>query len=241
MIGDKDDDTFSVAADLDSDGATLRGGEGTDTVSAAASTASETAKFVLYGDQGDDSLVGSAGLDTIYGGQGDDTLKAADGGSKTFYGDKGDDNITLSSADPSFVSGGNGADTITSATTGGDANSKAHTIVRDKGIDTIIVTGVTAGDLASGYAPDTYTSLLQYDKLSDFISGNEIVDSIKIADGDVVTAVISEKLKITTSDDFSRAKLELLSVAPDDDRENNQEGLRLATAASVTSGSSGQN
>ena len=67
--------------------------------------------------------------------------------------------------------------------------------------------------------------------LSEFLSGNE-VDSIDIADTTAVTAVISAKLKITTSDDFS-------SFTTDGDkRATETEGLRLATASTVTTASS---
>lgn len=85
----------------------------------------------LYGDDGNDSILGGAGNDTMHGGAGNDTIIGGDGNDR-LYGDDGDDRLDGQGGND-VVSGGYGADTLI-------GSSGSNTIrARDAIADTIIV------------------------------------------------------------------------------------------------------
>jgi Ca2+-binding RTX toxin-like protein len=64
----------------------------------------------VYGDSGDDTLIGSEGDDTIFGGAGDDLIGGGRGRDK-LYGDEGDDTI-VGGAKADLLEGGAGDDSL---------------------------------------------------------------------------------------------------------------------------------
>lgn len=74
----------------------VKGGDGDDTI-----RGSDLGFDVLYGNRGDDILIGAGREDALYGGQGADTLSGG-GGNDVLYGNLGDD----------VLSGGDGNDTL---------------------------------------------------------------------------------------------------------------------------------
>lgn len=64
----------------------------------------------LYGEAGNDAIVGSFGKDRIYGGDGDDSLAGGDN-HDTLYGEAGDDRV-FGGASSDYVSGGAGTNVI---------------------------------------------------------------------------------------------------------------------------------
>jgi Ca2+-binding RTX toxin-like protein len=154
---------------------TIFGGDGNDSITGTAADSEQ-----IYGNMGDDTLVGGvgAGNDTIFGGQGNDNITAGGTSGLTLHGDNGNDSITLSgdhhlggawtdingnAGDDTLAvgdigagayHGGDGNDVITSSTSAqGAANSKAF--FGDLGSDNITDTGLGNDTLIGGGGDDT--------------------------------------------------------------------------------------
>jgi hypothetical protein len=118
-----------------SDAGSMRAGTGCTRLSASRVQCAQVQKVVLHlgnrddtvlydsavpteqhGGDGDDSLQGGSGADTLDGGDGDDTLSGGTG-PDTLYGGDGDDVLDEPSADAggNFLQGGHGNDTIDGA------------------------------------------------------------------------------------------------------------------------------
>jgi Ca2+-binding RTX toxin-like protein len=224
VSGDKGDDTFAVA-NIESDGATLMGGDGADTIDLSTSTAA-AAEFVAKGDADDDSIVGSTGKDTIFGGTGDDTINGgADGGADELNGDAGDDDITLVTLAASVVNGGDGDDTIDA---GVIAATDGHTVTGGAGADVITIDS----DAATDGAAATTSAVLSYSSLAEFIADGDVVDEVTLTDGKAAVVELSAAYTITETDEFDNL------VITNDRAVNLTEGFILTTAESVTAGSS---
>lgn len=88
----------------------LVGGAGNDTLVASLGGVSVPGAAALYGQDGDDSLVGGGGADSLFGGVGDDTLSG--GAGKDFlFGQDGND-LLIGGGDGDFLYGGSGMDTL---------------------------------------------------------------------------------------------------------------------------------
>ncbi|MDB5679412.1 calcium-binding protein, partial [Sphingomonas bacterium] len=102
--GGAGNDTFSGSG-------TMYGGIGNDTFTLSASPYGST----VYGEDGDDTVNGSAGSDTFYGGDGNDTIIGG-GGRDSLYGEAGNDtfkvNTTGDVAPGEVFDGGTGTDTL---------------------------------------------------------------------------------------------------------------------------------
>lgn len=109
-----------------SNGVTITGSDGNDTITIMSLPAG-LGGVTVNGDDGADSIVGSAGADEVFGGEGDDTM---DGGlgSDTLLGEIGEDLLRGGTGDDS-LSGGKGVDTI-------DGGLGADVISGGDGIDT---------------------------------------------------------------------------------------------------------
>jgi len=108
----------------------------------------------MFGDAGDDELVGGVGNNEEHGGAGDDTLIAGEiggaessrvDGNSTLFGDEGNDHLI----------GGTGADQLTGGT--GD-----DTLTGGLGSDTFIFNTASEG--------------VEHDTITDFQSGQDVVD-----------------------------------------------------------------
>jgi Ca2+-binding RTX toxin-like protein len=173
--GNAGDDYIKADAGVENTiGITLNGGSGNDYLSADA---------ILNGGDGDDTLVGGAGNDTINGGNGNDTIVLStgndivDGGAGfdkiVYQGDNGANTLglaqagnvitvsgmitgttTVTSVDEIDINGNGGDDTITMVATGGYVS----TIDGGAGNDTIDATGSTVGlTLLGGLGNDVLT------------------------------------------------------------------------------------
>ena len=118
-----DDGSADATFDLNSfDAIVVRGGEGDDTIrldttNGAFTTAKRTA---VYGDGGDDTLIGGSGPETFFGGRGNDAVDGNGGADTAFLG-SGDDTFTWDPGDGSdVVEGGPGFDTHVFNGSGGD-------------------------------------------------------------------------------------------------------------------------
>ncbi|MEZ6097972.1 MAG: SdrD B-like domain-containing protein [Pirellulaceae bacterium] len=138
--------------------AELHGGPGNDRL-----TGSGMAVNTIYGDDGNDWLVGGSQSDTIEGGAGDDSIEGL-GGDDTLLGDSGDDDLD----------GGDGQDTLR----GGEGDDEL-----DGGADGDFELSGGAGDdrLDGGEGDDI---LLVGGPGNDVIQGGVGVDTLKGEDGD---------------------------------------------------------
>ena len=172
IFGDKDDDTLTIGADLNSSGATLRGGDGDDVVNASASDNAHTAKFVLKGDAGDDtisalvqmtpSMVVLVMMSLLLSQQ---ALPLVSNQS----GDLGDDDITLDTNEASVVTGGDGDDTIDIDTAATD-NKGGHSITGGDGVDVFeSITSTDTVEVSATSTPGDTTRLL-YSSQSEFLT-----------------------------------------------------------------------
>ena len=189
-------------------------------------------EFCRKGNSGDDTFNGSTDTtgvtETFYGGQGDDTITNSAGtGARSYYGDKGDDATTIVSDKTSLASGGDGADSITVATLG--TAKETHSI--DGALAStpalVLLHSVTL-------MPTTLLVIcypIFYSSFAEFHDQGEVVDKITITDSHGLNAVISGALTITDSDEF-----ENVAVGAGD-RTAEEEGLVMATASTVTAGS----
>ena len=96
--GQDGDDTITISnvAAMASTGATIFGGQGSDTISAAGNAGNAV---VISGDLGADNLTGSGGKDTIFGGDGNDRITGG-GGADSMIGGSGVDTF-IQSGNPS--------------------------------------------------------------------------------------------------------------------------------------------
>jgi Ca2+-binding RTX toxin-like protein len=135
MDGKNDADTYYGGAGNDtihdtSDGnSTVHGGDGNDII---------TAGGTIYGDDGDDSIVGTA-TNTIYGGAGNDTITTTSN-VDTIDGGSGDDTITTGNG-ADIIDGGDGNDTI---------NGEAQNDTIEGGAGNDILLGGTQDDTIYG-------------------------------------------------------------------------------------------
>ena len=156
VIGTQYDDTINASDS--SNGQTLDGQEGDDTISGG--RGSDT----ISGGDGNDTISGGVGSDTIHGGDGDDIINGGnnkdtihgDDGNDTLYGGNSIDNLFGDAGDDTLYGGGNvdalyggsGDDTI-------DGGTSDDTLTGGAGADTFV--------WAPGYGHDTIT---------DFNAGN---------------------------------------------------------------------
>ena len=162
---------------------TLEGGQGEDTLDGGSDNdllQGEADNDSLFGKTGDDQLEGGSGDDTLGGGQGRDTLDGGDGNDGLF-----------GKVDEDSLFGGNGADTLgggrgNDTLAGGDGND----LVLGKADDDRLLGGSGADTLTGGPGSDTfqYTALEEslltdgaidtFDRITDFVIGTDIIDSI---------------------------------------------------------------
>ena len=233
ISGDDGDDKFLITS-ANSEGSTIKGGAGDDSVGNAGAGAGNVGKFFIKGGAGDDTIQGSLGEDTVYGGKGDDEIGGGkEVGASSYYGDKGDDKITLNSKKASMAVGGEGADTI-DLTIKVDGDVAGHTVIGGTGVDSINVGSDAAEGQAKDYAAKKSATLLTYASAADFITSNKLVDEILVDDAQVVTAEVSGELSISTSTDFSRFSVGGAGTKRSDGA---VEGLIIKTASSVTGAS----
>jgi hypothetical protein len=93
--------------------ASLRGGDGNDTLTISTSTPA-IGPVEAHGDAGDDTLRVGAGRVLLYGGPGADGLTAGPEGGSLLHGDTGEDRLT-GGAGPDSLAGDDGADVIVGA------------------------------------------------------------------------------------------------------------------------------
>lgn len=87
----------------------------------------------LYGDAGENYILGFSGNDKFYGGDGNDILNAGEGKNKLF-GEGGDDVLTVGASGRNKLNGGVGHDTLTAA-------GKKNKLIGGEGDDTLNVDG----------------------------------------------------------------------------------------------------
>ena len=105
------DDIYKFSSGIDAD-IEIHGGDGADYISIASDAINRTR--LIYGDEGEDTIIGSELADEIHGGSGSDTISAGSGGD-TVYGDAGNDYIEAGNSegsDRNVVDGGADSDTI---------------------------------------------------------------------------------------------------------------------------------
>jgi len=135
-------DTFTFTAASSANNSSIYGGQGNDTIGAAAGFAVNYTLTEINGNKGDDIITidGSTGFNssTIFGGQGSDTINftgaATVGG--LMFGNIGND-IMTGGAGRDSIDGGEGIDSITGGLTGDSLTGGA-------GDDTFVQTGATA-------------------------------------------------------------------------------------------------
>ena len=129
------------------------------------------------------------------------------------------------------MSGGDGDDTIDVDAVATD-NKGGHSIFGGAGADVfeLLTSSPTAEN--TDIATTSDTTRLIYSSFADFHKEGDLVDSGKIADSDVVIAVIPEKLTIKNTDEFDRIEMADGAVR------GANEGLYIATSDDVTAGSS---
>lgn len=123
-------------------GITLSGGDGNDNIDINGFTA---CRVTVYGGNGDDSVLGGAGVDLIYGGSGNDVLLGG-GGADIIYGQDGNDTVNGGGASD-ILSGGFGDDRIVGGT--GDnilreEVSGTSTLTTTAGVQTLTGAGTDA-------------------------------------------------------------------------------------------------
>lgn len=180
IFGEMDNDQLSGGGGDDY----LDGGDGIDLLSG------ENGKDLLVGGLGDDFLDGGLGDDSLDGGIGDDVilggldndLLIGDDGNDTLTGDQGDD----------ILNGGDGNDSLD----GGAGDDKYYfavpaghdTITDSAGSDTIVLDGISSGDIA--FAEDGDDLVITYGANNDTIRvvGQllaPVVETLELSDGKV--------------------------------------------------------
>ena len=165
--GDAGDDTFLLTVDVPADIKVLiRGGEGDDVIKAYGGSTyldpyPNGQSYGLYGDAGNDQLLGGDYNDTLNGGEGDDKLLGGGGddrlvggaGSDYLRGDGGND-ILYGDADDIRMLAGSGHDTL--IVTGGVTGTTRPMIDGGSGDDTIIAEYANL-DIIGGYGRNSLT------------------------------------------------------------------------------------
>ncbi|QPN71466.1 calcium-binding protein [Synechococcus sp. CBW1108] len=161
--GNKGSDFVTLAASGFASG-TVYGGNGNDTINAAAVTDAAAAALgvtaagvYLSGDLGDDTITGSNGIDTINGGDGADVINGGTG-ADVINGGIGDDNIT----------GGAGADVIAAL-----------------GNDVLVYTTLTDSALTSA------TSNTGFDTITEFSANSAVAPAVNGDRFDVAAAQVT--------------------------------------------------
>jgi hypothetical protein len=135
-------------------------------------------RSTVFGEQGDDLVIGGAADDTIYGGLGNDRLYGS-GGPDRIFGDDGNDLIGGGDGNDSQLFGGAGNDTIS----GGRGNDR---ITGDAGFDTAFRDNF---DTAGVTTCETVNSLGAISE-SPFVDGvlrdliDAVFDDLEVSDGD---------------------------------------------------------
>jgi Ca2+-binding RTX toxin-like protein len=138
----------TIDASLTTLGASLRGGDGADTIKGGLGKdtiigygyyTKGNESDIMYGNQGDDFLRGGNGADVFYGGEGADVIWG-EGGNDSLFGEDGNDNLDASTGDDN-VSGGNGDDII-------NGHDGSDSIEGNEGRD--IVFGKSGNDTLNG-------------------------------------------------------------------------------------------
>src|SRR5207302_6080368 len=101
------DDSFDILSTSASTVSAVNGNGGADTIHVIASAANA----IVDGGDGNDTLTGSPGADTIWGGAGNDHLNGG-GGADQIFGGLGDDELTATGSVGANLDGGDGDDTI---------------------------------------------------------------------------------------------------------------------------------
>jgi plastocyanin len=140
-------------------------------------------RSTVFGEQGDDLVIGGAADDTIYGGLGNDRLYGS-GGPDRIFGDDGNDLIGGGDGNDSQLFGGAGNDTIS----GGRGNDR---ITGDAGFDTAFRDNF---DTAGVTTCETVNSLGAISE-SPFVDGvlrnliDAVFDDLELSDGDEDPAI----------------------------------------------------
>ena len=197
LYGGAGNDTIRLGADGNADLA--YGGDGDDVI--VTEHTSTSVADTVYGDDGNDSVTGGAGIEVIHGGAGNDTLTGG-AGNDTLHGDADTDDLSGGGGNDSLF-GGSGNDTLTGGTgndvmqggTGSDLfvlddsdGTDAITGGEDSGdidvIDatavvgnlTVAVSGLESGAISGAGLSTSFTQVEQID----LGSGN---DTVSVADG----------------------------------------------------------
>jgi Ca2+-binding RTX toxin-like protein len=132
---------------------------------------------------GNDTVIGGAGDDEIHGGDGNDILLGDDAGSGNgndiIFGDNGDDQI-VGGVGNNQLHGGSGDDFIFAGQIGGDQSGTVdgiNTLFGDEGNDHLFGDDtLTGGDGADTFIFNTATEGVEKDTITDFHSGQDVVD-----------------------------------------------------------------
>jgi Ca2+-binding RTX toxin-like protein len=137
-----DDEVPGRTGNVKTDIETIIGGGGADFISAAAVANNAVA---IYGNGGNDTLIGGSRNDTLHGGPGNDSLRGGDGndfingdgGRDKIFGENGDDTLEGSGKDPEFIPLPTAQPTDPD-TLGGGSDSSADTLNGGSGNNTAI-------------------------------------------------------------------------------------------------------
>lgn len=153
----------------------------------------------LYGNQGNDTIYGIAGNNLIYGGQGDDLIYGGDG-NNSLSGDKGNDTLVGGTGND-IIRGGDGDDLIY----GGGGNNQ---LFGEKGNDTII--GGPGNDTIYGGQGNDF---IRGGDGNDFIAGDKGNDTLTGgagADIFAITASADQTRDVIT--DFNSAEGDIIAL-----------------------------
>jgi Ca2+-binding RTX toxin-like protein len=174
-----------------SNGDTVFGGDGADTIAGSFAFGGAGDDFVLVassgvgaGGAGYDTVVGSGGNDTLYGGDGNDIIHATTGGADQIYAGTGRDTIGADDADTVF--GGADADDIVIAGTAEAYGGEGNDSIRVSGSDAALLNGGAGVDtLQGGGGDDTLQG--GADEIGDVMFGGAGADLFYGRDLDTVT------------------------------------------------------
>ncbi len=183
----------SVEANLE-----LHGGGGNDNLMVYATSATQGFTRALYGDDGDDTLVGSEFDDSLYGGRGRDQLFGLEGADRLEGGD--DDDVLYGGDDNDFLDGGNHADVMYGEDgddwlQGGPGDDRMFGEVGDDwllgnaGDDEL--TGGVGSDYVLGGANDDTINWTFGQPVDFFVTGGGDLQSVTASDGGQDTFVIT--------------------------------------------------
>ncbi|ODP36470.1 right-handed parallel beta-helix repeat-containing protein [Sphingomonas turrisvirgatae] len=215
MEGGKGDDVYYVNSDRDT--VIERAGEGNDTVYTTIdyrlvdnveTLRLAATNLTVHGNDLDNRIVGSDGVDHIHGGAGNDNLMGQ-GGNDFLYGGDGDDTLNGGSGDD-WLEGGVGADMLQ----GGEGDDW---LFGGDGDDTL--EGGVGNDVMSGGAgKDMFlfrpTDLGGYDKITDFSTAQGDRIGLSLIDAVAGTAA-NEAFKFVGTAGFSKTAGELHYVVKD--------------------------